>query len=335
MEKSGKTPIRRAPINNKGILYVSPAPRLDRIQLSVKKKGGNYNRLKMLFKEKADSLFSFPLSGDRRGEACTVRWQGKKITMRFEGGYYFRITLSQPDETVQKFVRDIVLEGTKNNSCSLTQVEFALDYYSSNKKQLKQIERYLARYFVMKGLRANGTDRYQKKGSNSTFYQGNGGDVRKGDKGLTIYAKDGRVFCRVELKAHHHFLNRQELTFESLPIAPDTLCVSDFCILRKMPSEKILRRLATLYADQRMMGARKYPAKRMEAMHRTARAVFLRKLESFVSEGKTVAEMVGYLKSIQKRYTGFKFVLDRAFPRIPFHDTKKYTIQIFPNYLGI
>ena len=335
MPKTKQTPIRRSPINNRGILYITPVPRLDRIQLSVQNTGDNYSLIKWLFKKKADSFFCRPLSGDRNGEYCKLYWNNRKITLRTEWGYYFAINLSQPDEAIQRFAKDIILKGAKNGIRSLTQVEFALDYYSSNRKQLKRIERYLSRHVVMKNLRANGTCRYDRKGTNTTYYQGKGGDVRKGDKGITIYAKDGRNFCRVELKAHQPLLKRQGLTFESLPIAPDAIRVIDYITFRDVPSQNTTRLLARQFAEQRMKKVKKFTKRRREAMRRTMQALFLDSMQQAQIDEKTVAEMVDLLKRKQRKVREFSFTMDRAFPRIPLRNAGKAKIQILPNYLGI
>lgn len=162
---------------------------------------------------------------------------GCRITVRgiMDNGeklYYFDrffLSLYDPDYNVQIFLKHELLYIVRATSKDkpgilLKQVEVSFDFYPANGHTAEEIKKVIDHHLTL---------RYARAGSDSTFkttnYIGCNGNVRKGSKGSRSYVKDenGKHFYRFEMQYNRPYLIKNNITFDSLPLNPQSFHVFD------------------------------------------------------------------------------------------------------------
>lgn len=320
MSASVNCPIRTNPINKVPSFTTTQLVRsVDRIQLSVRNRKDNYDLVLKAFEESLDFVSNTrePFKGGYR-----IKWIYKlnenRVYLIHYGAHWFSILVVDPDDNVQLRLRDLIVSVVSPNDVSVSQVEFALDFYPDDPTKVDDLFATISHHVVLKRLRAGGAKR--KK---TTHYQGRKGNVRKGPYGIRVYPKTehGHRFVRVELQANKPLLKRNGFSLLSFPISPDDLDVLDYVTFRrKFDLDAVSQR----HAQSRNAKLHYDCPRRMAACYRTslciARGIFSRALKSnlrYEIEELTAAEQIAALKAKLSPRIRFVLRLNRHFPAYP------------------
>lgn len=315
-----KRPIRTAPINKSpSFIPAEPIRSLDRIQLSIRNRGSNYDLILQAFR---DSMTQTKESRKKHKKGYKVisifKRKGLSVYVTYWGGYWFSVQVMNPDEDIQLFLRDLISQVLPLKAVSLSQVEFALDFHPDDPSKVESLFTSLSQHAVLKRLRAGGATRYK-----GTFYQGRKGQVHSGSHGVRVYLKPehGPRFVRVELEAHKNLLKRRGLDFQDIPLSPDDLDVLDYVVFRrKIDLDVVSERCARARMSKSSISC----PRRYDASFRTLRSAIrnilsyaLRSNPRYEIDDLTAAEQICLLKAKLSPRSRFVFCLERHFSAFP------------------
>lgn len=215
------------------------ASHLDRIQLSVFGSDIWYSLVDHL-----TNIFGKPKTSRTGSKTKKLVKQFNYSNGTFEVVRYINrrrvisISISDPDDTIQhRLVK--VLSGFPI-SVSVSQVEFAIDFYPERQSDMVILQLNLSRVLYLKHSRVYcynekcGDVVDQRAGCRTTTsYLGLTGNVRKGSKGVRCYGKRDEAVVRVELQSNRRLLKRLKINLPDLPIGANDIDVFDYLELRR------------------------------------------------------------------------------------------------------
>jgi len=147
----------------------------------------------------------------------------------------FFVTVSDPDVVVQEWLKGVCWKFSKGGpmnrySVLVKEVEVAIDLATDNKPGAEKVWRYMGRHLFTIGSRAN-----SYRTIKTTRYVGRNGNARHGLRGARCYVKqiNRRYVCRLEVQFNRPYLLKHQITYESLPLKPETLPVLDKIVVLK------------------------------------------------------------------------------------------------------
>lgn len=320
MPISKQRPIRTAPINKSpSFILAEPIRSLDRIQLSIENRGYNYELILETFRKSMEQINEARKKHkDGYKIITTFKRKGLSVYVTYYGGYWFSVQVMDPDDDIQILLQNLISEVVPLDEISLSQVEFALDFYPVDESTTDKLFETLSNHAVLKGIRARHARRIE-----TTHYQGPPSKLHSGPKKLTVYLKPehGHWFTRVELEAHKELLKRHQLDFGNLPLSPTDIEVLDYVVFR----QKIdLNTIADRVARSRMLKSKIASSRRRRACFLTLRSAIrnvlansLRANPLYEINELTAAEQICLLKENLSPRSSFVFCLERHFPAFP------------------
>ncbi len=299
-----------------GINIIDTNRHIDRIQLSVK---ARFYDVVINGLEKSLCPLVQKYKYEKRQDIKKFRKKNIKINViRYAGdrgheAQWFVINLFDPDEECQKLINTILavpisLDCSANRIVSLSQIEFAFDFYCTDRKDQRLLLEAIQHTAVLTGMREGA---YRKL--ESTVYQGNKGNVRTGSKGLTIYDKRTKTssIVRMELRLNRPFLLRNGMNVDLLPLSPDLIDIFDYVTFKKGIDSQGLNRTVTKIVNQRLKHWETKPSK---IAQRTLRHCIQQSVVTALSAGntgypwcdpldmKSVVEQRDYVKGLASKY---------------------------------
>ena len=294
-----------------------------------------------------DEILHDFLSGFKTGQ--TYKLKAKNLLIReFEYGgsriqllrYYppspatfFSVAICDAVNEVQDAVRDIIYSalpyhGAATERVKISQLEFALDFYPADPRDLGLLTRLLSYSTVLKYSRA-GSFRSVK----STTYQGNKGDVRTGRKGLRIYPKpkNNSEYVRLELQCNRRMIRKHHIDLLTLPISPDHIDVLNHVDFRRGLDSESVDKLTTVVMHEKFPVLKKgtirtrFSSKRRIDRWKVRRRAFRSQVSRIAGdysimppipdlrEDRPVAEQISKFKALKKSY-GFNTLVNQVFP---------------------
>lgn len=226
---------------------------IDRIQISIRNRVGVFEYIYYEFKKQFGFKRVKKVKAKKREGLKTIyefMYQKSKIEIITHPPYldekgevykypeWFSVSIYDAYIPVQRIVRDI-FRRKRDIYVSLSQVEFAVDFFPKNKMNMTESLNILSYGLVLKHSRANSYNQCK-----TTGYQGREGYVREGSKGLRYYYKEELGCIRIELQANKGFLNNMGIC--SLPVTPEDINISDHVQCRDGFDESTFNKLADL-----------------------------------------------------------------------------------------
>jgi hypothetical protein len=234
--------------------------------------------------------------------------------------HWFQLTIQDPDYRTQVVVLDILMSLSKNSNSrypliiSLSQIEFALDFYPENKNDLDDLSSVLWHGIIRKYSRVGSFNKYE-----DTEYQGKLGNVRDGSKGLRCYIKNEEL-VRIELQCNKNFLRKKRMNIENMPINPEHIDIFEYIDWRhglsssaqsKLVSTLVRKRFKNIPYDERRSISPRKKKIYLNVLHSAYGATVSRIANSdgtcspafeMDPTDRPVAEQISEFKKLKKKY---------------------------------
>lgn len=237
------------------------------------------------------------------------------------------ISISDPDDTIQhRLVK--VLSGFPI-SVSVSQVEFAIDFYPDRQSDMAILRHHLSHVLYLKHSRVDcynekcGDVVDQRSGCRTTTsYLGLTGNVRKGSKGVRCYGKSDEALVRVELQANRRLLKRLKINLPDLPIGANDIDVLDYLDFRRF-DDRLWGKLVDCCCRKHLPGFARMTDRRKAVMGDAIESGIRSFFQSIFKQGSfhpsdldiiPVSEIISAFKALRKEY-GFTAHWQSFFPR--------------------
>lgn len=255
------------------------------------------------------------------------------------------MSVQNVDASIQWVLKDIFREFLITPFMSVSEIEYALDFYPENQSDLDSLRRVIAAYAVMRHAQPGSCNQIA-----STHYQGLDGNVRKGSKGLTDYYREdeendeeGKFIVRLEGRANRNFIRKRSITIDTMPIEPSIEDIFEFVDFRRGLTEESFWNLRRAIAKKRIVidhdksRARRRQMMRMRSMEGMVHKFIDRRKNPLdvgwskateeeleepstslfdldISKAKFVREQIQHFKVLKKKY-GLTHSTDCFFPK--------------------